>query len=440
MFVKKEEKTIFKKLRLIFVIVLLGCIFLLSFGVYRILIVKNPTIYGYEELEKLPRKKEVHLRVESNFPVKSIHIEITQGVKHIVLLKDNPDQSHKEYDIKINPRKLGLKDGLATVIMRSKAGIFSKTRNSFTTTIDTIPPVISVTTSSYLARQGRAGAALIKAEGADRVYIKIHNHEYTANNIVTEKENLYFALFPVHMDVPIDSIIYAISEDTVGNKAISTVQTRIKTTDFRKAIVKIDDNFIKKKIYPLLGEESEKGLSIHDFILVNEEMRKENENKIIEITKNSAPKMLWQGKFLQMRNSKVFSNFGEMRNYEYKGEIVSHSRHLGYDLASTKNVQIEASNSGIVAFAGGLGIYGNTVIIDHGLGLMSMYAHLSSISVKEGESVEKEYTIGRSGMTGLAGGDHLHFAILIHGVYVSPLPWWDKNWIEKRILNILHNR
>jgi murein DD-endopeptidase MepM/ murein hydrolase activator NlpD len=86
-----------------------------------------------------------------------------------------------------------------------------------------------------------------------------------------------------------------------------------------------------------------------------------------------------------------------------------------------------------VIFAGDIGIYGNSVIIDHGMDLFSLYAHLSSIDVSAGDRVEKNDTLGFSGATGLAGGDHLHFAILLGGTYVEPLEWWDPLWVKTHV-------
>jgi murein DD-endopeptidase MepM/ murein hydrolase activator NlpD len=90
-----------------------------------------------------------------------------------------------------------------------------------------------------------------------------------------------------------------------------------------------------------------------------------------------------------------------------------------------------------VDFADYLGIYGNCVIVDHGMGVQSLYAHLSSFDVKPGDQVEKEQVLGRSGMTGLAGGDHLHFTMLVNGRPVTPVEWWSSQWIEDRILRKL---
>jgi murein DD-endopeptidase MepM/ murein hydrolase activator NlpD len=143
--------------------------------------------------------------------------------------------------------------------------------------------------------------------------------------------------------------------------------------------------------------------------------------------------MLWNGAFSQLSNSKVEANFADARTYTYQGQPVDSAYHLGYDLSVTKNYPVEASNSGTVVYTGELGIYGNTVILDHGLGLFSLYGHLSSIDVKVGDSVTKRQPMGRTGETGLAAGDHLHFGIYLDGLAVLPVEWWDQKWIDDNI-------
>ncbi len=98
-----------------------------------------------------------------------------------------------------------------------------------------------------------------------------------------------------------------------------------------------------------------------------------------------------------------------------RGREVDQQVHLGFDLAVTANVPVVAANSGVVLNASWLGIFGNCVIIDHGMGVQSLYGHLSSFDVKVGDTVTKGQMLGRSGMTGLAGGDHLHFTMLVGG-------------------------
>ena len=133
----------------------------------------------------------------------------------------------------------------------------------------------------------------------------------------------------------------------------------------------------------------------------------------------------------------VESAFADQRTYIYNGKEVDQQVHLGFDLASFTNVKLVAANRGKVVYADELGIYGNCVIIDHGMGVQSLYGHLSSIGVKAGQMVEKEQEIGKSGMTGLAGGDHLHFTMLVNGNMVNPVEWWDAHWIQDRILRKL---
>jgi len=167
---------------------------------------------------------------------------------------------------------------------------------------------------------------------------------------------------------------------------------------------------------------------------VNKGVRKQNEDKITEITKKATTAIHWKGAFSQLSNSKVEANFADARTYTYNGEAMDTAYHLGYDLSVTKQYPVEAANAGVVAFVGDLGLYGNTVIIDHGLGLFTLYGHLSSISVKVGDTVENRQYIGKTGETGFAGGDHLHYGVYLDGVAVLPVEWWDAKWINDNVL------
>ena len=127
------------------------------------------------------------------------------------------------------------------------------------------------------------------------------------------------------------------------------------------------------------------------------------------------------------------SRFAELRNYSFEEQPVSTARHYGFDLASTAQAPVTASAAGRVVFADDLGIYGLCVILDHGLGLSSLYAPLSRIDVEPGQDVAQGAVLGASGTTGLAAGDHLHFALLVGGTYVNPLEWWDPKWVRSHI-------
>jgi murein DD-endopeptidase MepM/ murein hydrolase activator NlpD len=143
---------------------------------------------------------------------------------------------------------------------------------------------------------------------------------------------------------------------------------------------------------------------------------------------------MFKDAFQQLGNSQVEARFADTRTYIYRGKDIDQQVHLGFDLAKTANVSLVASQRGRVVHAADLGIYGNCVVIDHGLGVQSLYGHLSSIGVRVGDKVEKGQEIGRSGQTGLAGGDHLHFTTLVGGEQVTPVDWWSAQWIQDRVL------
>ena len=182
------------------------------------------------------------------------------------------------------------------------------------------------------------------------------------------------------------------------------------------------------------GEDIPTGDVLQGFLTINGELRRKNNQYLAELANKTADRMLFRDAFQQLGNSQVEARFADARTYVYKGKEVDRQVHLGFDLAVTANVPIVASQRGAVVHAGYLGIYGNSVVIDHGLGVQSLYAHLSSIGVTPGDVVDKGQPIGRSGMTGLAGGDHLHFTMLVGGQQVTPVDWWSEQWMQDRVL------
>ena len=170
------------------------------------------------------------------------------------------------------------------------------------------------------------------------------------------------------------------------------------------------------------------------FLTINGDLRRKNSAYIASLASKTSPEMEFHDAFMQLGNTQVEAKFADTRNYIYKGKDVDTQVHLGFDLASVANTPILASQRGTVLHASDLGIFGNCVIIDHGLGVQSLYGHLSSIAVKVGDKVDKGQLIGRSGMTGLAGGDHLHFTMLVGGQPVTPVDWWSAKWMQDRVL------
>jgi murein DD-endopeptidase MepM/ murein hydrolase activator NlpD len=182
---------------------------------------------------------------------------------------------------------------------------------------------------------------------------------------------------------------------------------------------------------------TDRGNPLDNYLAINRELRQKNAEAIKALAGRSKPEFLWNSPFVGMPSGQRMASFADRRTYLYQGREIDRQTHLGFDLAVTKQAPIPAANSGIVAYAGFLGIYGNAVVIDHGYGLQSIYAHLSSIAVKEGQKIARGEIIGRTGDTGLAGGDHLHFCTLLQGLPVNPTEWCDGHWIQDRIANKL---
>jgi len=252
---------------------------------------------------------------------------------------------------------------------------------------------------------------------------------------------LRVAFFALLYDQDLNVPMRVFARDPAGNVARADFDHRTFPKPFKRSTIPIDDKFLDRVVPAILEGTTEvkpDGDTLAKFLVINGELRRKNAEKIASFAKQTSPELLWRGVvFHPFTNSAVESAFADHRTYIYKGKEVDRQVHLGFDLARTVGTPIVAANRGKVLFADELGIYGNCVILDHGLGVQSLYAHLSSIDVKVGQDVEKEQTLGRSGMTGLAGGDHLHFTMLVNGHMVNPVEWWDQHWIDDRILRKL---
>ena len=246
------------------------------------------------------------------------------------------------------------------------------------------------------------------------------------------------AFFALLHDQDLKTPIRLFARDEAGNSARADFDYRVFPKPFKRSKIALDDKFLDRVVPAILEGTSDvkpEGDNLARFLVINDELRRRNNERIASFAAQSKAELLWRGDvFHSFRNTAAESAFADHRTYLYKGKEVDQQVHLGFDLASFMGTPIVAANRGVVLFADELGIYGNCVIIDHGMGVQSLYAHLSSIDVKPGETLEKEQPIGRSGMTGLAGGDHLHFTMLVNGRMVNPIEWWDAHWIEDRIL------
>lgn len=263
----------------------------------------------------------------------------------------------------------------------------------------------------------------------------------TVEGVQISDPSIRVAFFALLYDQDVNTPMRVFARDEAGNTARADFEHRTFPKVFKKTPIAIEDKLLDRVVPAILEGTNEirpEGDNVAKFLAINGELRRKNAEKIASFAKQTSPELLWRGiVFHPFINNAVESAFADYRTYIYKGKEIDKQVHLGFDLASYANTPILAANRGKVLFAEELGIYGNCVILDHGMGLQSLYAHLSSIDVKVGQDVEKDQALGRSGMTGLAGGDHLHFTMLLNGRMVNPVEWWDSHWIEDRILRKL---
>lgn len=311
-----------------------------------------------------------------------------------------------------------------------------------------LPPQVGVMSQFHYVNHGGSEMVVYRVR-PDDIYsgVRVGDYEYpgypaTGAGIEDADPGLRVAFFALLWDQDVKTPISLYARDEVGNESRASFDYRVFPKNFRKSQINLDDRFLQKVVPEILYNTPELKVEnpsdlLASFLQINRELRRQNNARITELASATAPKILWNGAFKQLINTAVEAGFADQRSYVYDGKEVDQQVHLGFDLASTTNAPVLAANRGQVLHAGWLGIYGNCVIVDHGMGLQSLYAHLSVIDVGVGDVVEKSGRLGLSGATGLAGGDHLHFTMLIGGHAVTPIDWWSEQWIEDRVLRKL---
>ena len=402
----------------------------------------NVDIFGLAPLE---------IQVSDNGAgLRSVTATLSQGGTEHQLASEQFDRPVSEKKIAIALAKVsGVKEGPAVLrVMARDASLWhffsgNEAVLEKSITIDITPPTLELIADDRYVNFGGVGVIVYKAS-ADTATSGVKIGDYFFPGIsaqIRDHPDHFLALFAHPYNAQPEARATLVATDKAGNTRELRLAYELKNVRYKKSTLALSDSFLQNKVAPLLADATARQGAPKDvFVAVNKRLRKENEDRITAITTKVTPSMLWKDAFAQLSNSKVEANFADQRTYTYNGEPIDTAYHLGYDLSVTKHYPVEAANSGTVVFTGDLGIYGNAVIIDHGLGLFSLYGHLSSIDVKEGDSVAKRQVLGKTGETGLAAGDHLHFGIYLDGVAVLPVEWWDQKWIDENITPKLEGR
>jgi hypothetical protein len=369
-------------------------------------------------------------------------IVITQDHQsRVVSAVDYPETGvlRKAVSVTVDAVILKLHDGPASLSLTAVDHSLWKNRTTATrpVTIDLLPPqIFQLNKQNHINPGGTCVVAYRLSEAALRTGIQVGDLFYPAYPVTQAGKSGYAAYFTLPPEAsPGVPQIRILARDQAGNETLSDVPVLIQKRKFRSDKMVLTDDFLGQKMpeFQALVPELRGKTPLETFIYVNTLLRADNLKTIQSACMKSESRPLWQGPFLRMKNAASMALFCDRRTYLYRGKPVGESLHNGIDLASVVHAPIEAANSGMVRFTGMLGIYGNTVIIDHGMGLSTLYAHMSGIRVKPGQNVKRGEVIGLSGSTGLAGGDHLHFGVAVNGRFVDPLEWWDPHWIADNV-------
>jgi len=381
--------------------------------------------------------------------LRTVKLSVTQGGKETVLLDEkfsyqgilNRDGVHQvQKEISIDPTALKLAQGEFNITLKvwdySRRGEGNLVSFEHKSIVDTVPPSLRAVSRMHNVNVGGVGFAVYQTSqdtASSGVFVDDLFFPGYPDKDQREK-GICHCYFAIPYDKTSNPKISLWAKDKAGNEAQTSFYYQVIRKKFREDKIEISDRFLQKLLpyfsfYPLDSEDSD----LKKFLRINNDLRRENHQALSQLKDKTSPDKLWDGVWLSHWNGQTMARFADHRFYFYKGQRVDDKFHLGVDLASLANAPVLASNNGKVIFADGLGIYGLAVVIDHGQGLSSVYGHLSKIEVSPGQDVKKGQTIGLTGDTGLAGGDHLHFSVMLQGIFVNPVEWWDPHWIMDNV-------
>jgi len=425
-------------LAILIIFVGFGLWFFNSYGEF-----ENPEIKLSRDIQAIGQRTTLNVSIkDAKSGLGQTTVSITQNENTRILSTvtySGKKINKKDLAVVIDPISLKLHDGPAVLTISAVDNTLWKNSATLSKVIsvDVIPAQIFLLTPTNHINPGGTCMVLYRtSKPVMTTGIQVEDVFFPAYPTSVSGKPCYIAYFALPLDIaPSGANIRIYAKDQGGNETVTSVPRLILKKKFRSDKMALSEKFLQQKmpeflpINPALRDKP----PIEIFIYINTILRNENFKTIQAACQKSEAKQLWQDTFLRMKDASPMALFGDKRTWMYNGKAIGESVHMGVDLASLATAPIEAANSGTVAFSGPLGIYGNAVIIDHGYGLFTLYGHMSNIQTKNGQSVKRGDIIGNSGLSGLAGGDHLHFSVIVGGQFVNPTEWWDPHWIADNV-------
>jgi murein DD-endopeptidase MepM/ murein hydrolase activator NlpD len=385
----------------------------------------------------------VHVRMVNKHGTKSVGVAVEQDGKSYSAipakgLNTTKQGATEDFTVNVGKQSVSaLHDGKARVVVTAVSNDFRHKTDSkaFDVDVMTEPPHVVADGVQHYINQGGTEMATFTPSGAwTEAGVKVGDYTFRSFPLPNHPGQ-FFSLFAFSWQLPTDTPVSVYASNPSGASAKTTFWYKVFPKKFRASTIPLETMNIDRIVNQIDTQHKVPGDLVQRFVYINSVMRKENNKVLADLRLQSEPKFLWTGAFLPMVDSTVESRFADDRTYTWQGKKVDEQTHLGFDLAKLAHSPVPASNDGRVIFAQDLGIYGNCIVIDHGYGLQTIYGHLSEFLVKKGDMVKKGQTIGKTGSTGLAGGDHLHFTMQVDGVQVNAVEWWDPHWVKDRILS-----
>lgn len=416
--------------------ILLAAVVLLIAAVPATLYLRSTaTVIGIDpQVKVIGFETPVHIHLENPHGVKSVKVSVEQDGKSYPLTESAKPDLTVTAGKKSAP---ALHDGKARLVVATVSNDLRAKKDNKAVDVDvmTAPPRIVADGVQHYINVGGSEMATFTPSGAwTEAGVKVGDYTFRSYPL-PDHPGQYFSLFAFSWQLPPNTPVSVYASNPSGAIATTTFWYKVFPKKFRSSTIALESMNIDRIVNQIDTQHKIKGDLVERFVYINNEMRKVNNKTLADLRLQTEPRFLWTGAFLPMVDSTVESRFADDRTYTWKGKKVDQQTHLGFDLAKLAHSPVPASNDGKVIWADDLGIYGNCIVLDHGYGLQTVYGHMSEFLVKKGDMVKKGQTIGKTGSTGLAGGDHLHFTMQVDGVQVNAVEWWDPHWVRDRILS-----
>lgn len=262
---------------------------------------------------------------------------------------------------------------------------------------------------------------------------------------------LFVVLFPVPLGFEVGKDqVKVFGRDSVGNMGTAQPAYRVQNPGSRDRSIAVSAELLDPKLDELFRSYLDKQAKIagsvapeplpiqsesdrlQRFTEVNKNYRELVETAVRPLFARPKSERFWDERFVRPGGREI-SNFGERVAISVNGRELGRFVETGARIGLAAETPVRVANGGVVIFADDLGVYGKTVIVDHGFGLTSQYSYLSAVSRVEGDRIQRGEVVGRVGETGLAFGPTLGFEMRLHGVPIRSVEWADPNWVQGQV-------